>query len=68
MWKISEQLNIHYKKVEAIANKIINASNVFVSFMYWAFYLKGATVDRVWGVYDKMINSFNALQFSKPYL
>jgi hypothetical protein len=50
---------VNIKKEEI--HKMINASNVFTSFMYWAFYLKGADVDRVRGIYEKMLNSFKDL-------
>jgi hypothetical protein len=41
--------------------KMINASNVFTSFIHWAYYLKGADADRVRGIYEKMLDSFKAL-------
>lgn len=41
--------------------QIINASNVFTSFMHWPFYLKGADIDRVRGIYENMLNSFEVL-------
>lgn len=42
---------------------VINASTVFTSFMYWAYYLKNADLNTVSEVYNKMINSFISLNF-----
>jgi len=42
--------------------KVINASNVFISYMYWAFYLRDSNLDRVRGIYGKMISSFKSLE------
>jgi hypothetical protein len=40
---------------------VINASTVFTSFMYWAYYLKNADLDTVLEIYNKMVNSFISL-------
>jgi hypothetical protein len=42
---------------------VINASTVFVSFMYWANYLKNADLNTVSEIYNKMVNSFISLNF-----
>ena len=42
---------------------VINASTVFVSFMYWANYLKNADLNTVSEIYNKMVNSFSSLKF-----
>lgn len=56
----------NYKKTQI--NKcdiydVINASTVFVSFMYWAYYLKNADLNAVSEIYNKMVNSFISLNF-----
>jgi thiamine kinase-like enzyme len=50
---------VNIKKEEIY--QIINASNVFTSFIHWPFYLKGADIDRVRDIYGNMLNSFEAL-------
>jgi thiamine kinase-like enzyme len=47
---------VNIKKEEIY--QIINASNVFTSFIHWPFYLKGADIDRVRGIFENMLNSF----------
>jgi aminoglycoside phosphotransferase (APT) family kinase protein len=42
---------------------VINASTVFTSFLYWAYYLKNADLNTVSEVYNKMVNSFISLNF-----
>ncbi|NSW92430.1 MAG: aminoglycoside phosphotransferase family protein [Firmicutes bacterium] len=54
----------NYTKTEINKTDIyntINASTVFVSFMFWAYYLKNVDFNSVSKVYNKMINSFIAL-------
>lgn len=51
--------HVNIKKEEIY--QIINASNVFTSFIHWPFYLKGANIDRIRDIYENMLNSFEAL-------
>lgn len=55
----------NYTKTEVKKSDIynvINASTVFTSFMYWAYYLKNADLNTVSEVYNKMVNSFISLK------